>query len=499
MKKQTKYLLSILFALFLVLPTIQSNAAELNSTLSDGEYEISFEVLKDTADEISATGMYMQSPAKVIVENGKSYAIVTLNSSEWWQSLKVQTSQPGNFEDTNFVEAEVLSEDEAENTRVVQFEVLDLSQILNAKIHIIVTGVPGIGSYDHNYDIRLKFNTDEIAETPVAPEAETEVIEETAIGQESNIDDGDYAIEFAALHEKEDKASSMSRYIQAPASLTVKDGKNTIEFVLTNNEQITAFKIEEEGTYVDADVVSVDEEANIRTVAFEVSDFSTLLNANVEVHVAAQNYTGNHIIRLSFDEESIQPKASVENTKVFEDIQTSWAKEYIESLAARGMIQGVTEDTFRPDDHITRAQFTVILARALDLPKQSYEGIFTDITAEMDWAAQEIEAANRAEIVFGTNGSFYPNDSISRQQMVTMIIRAIENKKASVLEDVESTLTFTDEAAIQDYAKEYVELAVGLDIVGGQEVDGGILFAPDENATRAQAAKMIYHLLEAIE
>ena len=120
-------------------------------------------------DDKSATAQYVKSPAKIVVEDGKTYAYVTLLHSKWWQSLKVQTKQPGTFTETNFVDAEVISEDEKENTRVVKFEVQDLSKELNAKIHIIVTGVPGLGEYDHSYDIRLKFDDSKIPATPEVP------------------------------------------------------------------------------------------------------------------------------------------------------------------------------------------------------------------------------------------------------------------------------------------------------------------------------------------
>ena len=57
------------------------------------------------------------------------------------------------------------------------------------------------------------------------------------------------------MHEEEDKASSMVRYIETPAVLSVKDGKNLVTMTLTNNEQITAFQVEQAGKFVDTTVV----------------------------------------------------------------------------------------------------------------------------------------------------------------------------------------------------------------------------------------------------
>ena len=131
----------------------------------------------------------------------------------------------------------------------------------------------------------------------------------------------------------------------------------------------------------------------------------------------------------------------VENNKTFKDIQSGgikWVKDYVEVLASKSIIHGKSEDTFAPSDQITRAQFALLLSRALDLPKQAYEGTFSDVTEKMDGAVLEIEAANRAGIVTGNNGKFQPNESITRQQMAAMIIRAIEYKDASILDGITS-------------------------------------------------------------
>jgi len=191
----------------------------------------------------------------------------------------------------------------------------------------------------------------------------------------------------------------------------------------------------------------------------------------------------------------------VENNKTFKDIQSGgikWVKDYVEVLASKSIVQGKSEDTFAPSDQITRAQFAQLLSRALDLPKQQYEGTFSDVTEKMDGAVLEIEAANRAGIVTGNNGKFQPNDLVTRQQMAAMIIRAIEYKDASILEGVNGKVIFADAGSIADYAKEYVGLAAELGIIGGKEVNGENVFAPKENATRAHAAKMLYYLLETL-
>jgi len=168
MKKQIMMLLSALLVVFSVFPALQSQAAEVTKP----EVELVFDVLKADSDDKSTAGDFIKSPAKIVIEDGKTYAYVTLEQAKFWQSLKVQTTQPGTFKDANFVDAVVVSEDAKADTRLVKFEIQDATKIVNVKAHIIVTGIPGIGQYDHSYDLRLKFDG---SKAPVTPEVKPEV------------------------------------------------------------------------------------------------------------------------------------------------------------------------------------------------------------------------------------------------------------------------------------------------------------------------------------
>ncbi|MFD2117611.1 NEAT domain-containing protein [Paenibacillus yanchengensis] len=502
MNRKLKYMITMLLTLFIALPVVQAQAAGYK--IPAGEYDITIEVLQDKKDETSATAQYIETAAKLVVEEKGTFVVATLKNSAWWKSFETQTVQPGTFADKNFKAVEVVSEDTKKDTRVVKFAVADYMQPLNAKIHIVVTGVPGLGEYDKSYDIRLKFGRDSNAgsgSNTSEENKETNKDKEEATKPETTaLTDGEYTINFKALHEKEEKDSSMGRYMKTPAKLTVKEGKHTVVVSLTDNEQIKQFQVEQGKELVDSKVVSVDEAANTRDISFEVEDLSAIVNAKVQIFVAAQNYTGNHNIRLSFDVASAKKATTEEANEVnFQDIEKSWAKQYITSLAERGMIKGTSDTTFGPSDSITRAQFTVLLARALDLPTEAYKGTFADVTEKMDWAVAEVEAANKAGIVAGDKGKFNPNSKINRQDMVTMLVRALEYADKKLVEVEVKELDFADQADIASYAQKNVQIAVQLELVNGTEVAGKTYFAPQDTADRAQAAKMIYLLVEAIK
>ncbi|MDN4495127.1 S-layer homology domain-containing protein [Ureibacillus aquaedulcis] len=187
----------------------------------------------------------------------------------------------------------------------------------------------------------------------------------------------------------------------------------------------------------------------------------------------------------------------VEDHKSFNDVaKNHWAKHFIDSLASKNIVNGKTAYSFAPNDTITRAEFASILARVLNLPTVAYEGEFTDVPKSMTWAVAEIEAANQAGIVLGNNGKFMPNEEITRQQMATMIVRALEYADPSIVENVKNKVRFADAKNVHNYAKEAVTIVSGLGIVEGRMMNGKRLFAPEENATRAEAAKMLYNMLD---
>ncbi len=188
--------------------------------------------------------------------------------------------------------------------------------------------------------------------------------------------------------------------------------------------------------------------------------------------------------------------AVYENSKTFKDVKTHWAKDEIEVLASREIIKGKTDELFAHGESVTRAQFAVLVARALNLQTAEYQGTFKDVPAGLSWAALEIEAANRAGIISGMgNGKFAPNEKITREQMAAMVIRAIQYKDASLLEGVKAPASFKDSKKISSFAKDYVAQAAALKLVNGYADQ---TFAPKADTTRAQSAVILYRLLDAL-
>ena len=195
---------------------------------------------------------------------------------------------------------------------------------------------------------------------------------------------------------------------------------------------------------------------------------------------------------LKEEEKEITDKKDEEDKEEvieFSDTATHWAKEYIHCLANEGIISGKGNNKFVPDEGITRAEFLAIIYR-MDKSEVEAEKKFEDVK-ETDWFAQAVTWAVKNGVASGiSEKQFAPNEKITREQMAVMISRYIKyaNKKI----DSEATEeAFADEEEISAWAKEDVMTVKQLGIINGK---GENVFAPKDNATRAEAARMLYVL-----
>ncbi|WP_442596400.1 S-layer homology domain-containing protein [Neobacillus sp. D3-1R] len=189
----------------------------------------------------------------------------------------------------------------------------------------------------------------------------------------------------------------------------------------------------------------------------------------------------------------------VENDVTFADVDNkNWAQDYIETLASKFIIKGKEDGKFAPSEQMTRAQFTVLLVRALGLPSESYTGIFSDVK-ENDWynANGELAAALKSGIIQGKpDGSFAPNEKITRTQAAIMISRAMNldfiNFDQTQLDTTKKVTDFSDSSKIADYAKSAIEAVYQAGIMSGKE---DATFDPKGSTKRDQMSKILAEFL----
>ena len=160
------------------------------------------------------------------------------------------------------------------------------------------------------------------------------------------------------------------------------------------------------------------------------------------------------------------------------------------ALADRSIINGVADDRFEPARNITREEFVKILVGALGASDRGYTGNkFVDAT-DNDWFVKYINIAAELGVVKGIgDGMFGTGRNITRQDMAVMLYKALEYRNVSMASD---GFVFDDDAQIADYAKPAVSALHNMGAINGVTET---TFEPLGLATRAQAAKIIYSVL----
>ena len=171
----------------------------------------------------------------------------------------------------------------------------------------------------------------------------------------------------------------------------------------------------------------------------------------------------------------------------FTDMEGHWAKEAVEKLARQGMVNGFEDGTFRPEQKVTRAEFTKLLVTVFGLKAAANYTEFTDVPAQ-EWYAPYIQTAAGLGMVNGAEGRFLPDQEISRQDAAVILYRYLD----SIGKAPQQTKEFADQDQIADYARQAAAALAGGGILNGSNG----YFLPEQSATRAEAAKMMANLLE---
>ncbi|RAV03468.1 S-layer homology domain-containing protein [Paenibacillus sp. YN15] len=176
------------------------------------------------------------------------------------------------------------------------------------------------------------------------------------------------------------------------------------------------------------------------------------------------------------------------------DIEGHWAEQPIREAVRRGIVTGYEDGTFRPERPVTRAEFAVLLVRALGLEGDSSpQPAFADAGDIPAWAAPSVAAIAEAGLIQGyEDGTFGPGRQISRTEMTVMLVRALGLEPDQALE----LQPFADKEQIPGWAWSSIAAAVEAGIIQGTT---GNRFAPEETATRAEAVAAIMNLVDRTE
>ena len=175
----------------------------------------------------------------------------------------------------------------------------------------------------------------------------------------------------------------------------------------------------------------------------------------------------------------------------FKDLDNvSWAIPAVTALYAKGIVTGKNAEEFCQNDYITRAEFDKLLIKIFELNVQGNGMDFEDVK-DNDWYYNYVRSAYYADIVNGISDTFFgAEQNITREDIATMSCRAADVSGVTISETINESV-FADEDTVAEYARDAVRLMQRGGIINGHE-NGN--FNPKANATRAEAAKIIYNL-----
>ncbi len=179
----------------------------------------------------------------------------------------------------------------------------------------------------------------------------------------------------------------------------------------------------------------------------------------------------------------------------FQDVANHWAKNAVNNMGSRMVIDGVGDGKFNPDRDITRAEFTAILVRGLGLKLDNGTSTFSDVNAEA-WYSSAINTAYAYKLINGfEDGTFRPNDKITREQATVIIAKAMEitGLKQPITSIEESLRPFTDRIEASEWAKNSIADSLQAGLITGRS---STVLAPKALITRAEVAVIIERLLQ---
>ncbi|MBH5319043.1 S-layer homology domain-containing protein [Paenibacillus sp. GSMTC-2017] len=184
----------------------------------------------------------------------------------------------------------------------------------------------------------------------------------------------------------------------------------------------------------------------------------------------------------------IQPEKP-EQPKLPTDIAGHWAEQQIKQAVINKLVNGYPDGTFKPNNTVTRAEFTVMLISVLQPKSNGTTLTFKDRDTIPAWSQTAISIAVKEGIISGyQDGSFKPNKTISRAEMAMMIAKALKLNANGV-----TATGYKDDANIPQMAKGAVKALKEAGILNGRSNN---LFAPNASMTRAEAVVLLLRVQE---
>ncbi|QHT59813.1 DUF4430 domain-containing protein [Paenibacillus lycopersici] len=255
-------------------------------------------------------------------------------------------------------------------------------------------------------------------------------------------------------------AADQSFLFDAPLTITVKGGKGQLAGYI------------EGGVFTPIPLFASDEEGKQATKGSEKITYAYVDGSDLVIKT-------NHFTSFVTYTTKKQEQASVDLSKRYADADriSAWALESVKEATMQGFLQG-SGGKLNPQAAVTRAEFVKLLVSALGIPADSGSSTsFKDVPGSA-WYRPYVQAAYKAGFVTGDGDRFNPNDTITREQMAAMVVRAL------ALDPAAGTAAPADLKKVSPWAQSAVQAILAAQIMNGE----GSGFNPAGKVTREMAA-----------
>ncbi|MGI6752277.1 MAG: S-layer homology domain-containing protein [Anaerovoracaceae bacterium] len=228
---------------------------------------------------------------------------------------------------------------------------------------------------------------------------------------------------------------------------------------------------------------------------------------NTVVFVPKPNYVGSFDLKYrAFNEDGDHYDGIIRITvtdgtvsKYFTDLPASysWAATEIDSLYSKGIIKGVSTNSYGPGANIKRGDFMLMLYRAFNLKSNASSYDFADVPKN-SYYYDAIKTGKALGIAQGSNNRFNPEANLTRQDAMALVYRTIEKAGKKLPQGTSADMTqFSDRSLVSSYAYSAVATLVKAEIIKGTADTGGkFRLNPKAQMTRAEMAVVLYRILE---
>ncbi len=169
----------------------------------------------------------------------------------------------------------------------------------------------------------------------------------------------------------------------------------------------------------------------------------------------------------------------------FKDVENHWSSEYVTVLSSKNIIMGYDDNTFKPDNNITRGEYYAIINRLANYTR-TYAVSFSDVK-RTDWFYEEVAKGIKAGYIMPTTGKLNPQREITREEAITILGYVFK-----LSPNISATENFKDKGSIKQDARGYIGALVDMKIIEGFP-DGNIY--PKKEITRGEISKILTLLL----